>query len=421
MNTFELKIIDSDEIPFAPTSKPPGVITQQIWIDGAHLDEPHVVDVRELVRSLFKPGEYYFFTCECGESGCAGIWDGFKVRHVPGKILWHFRCPVKQPLSELDEDEEFNQWAASTTAVEYEFDREQFTLAMDRALQALKSRPEESEYSPYGFDRKDLDKLDAYHQPSFDWREEPGRRRLYFLADEENPLFLDGQFISVDRLRVSERFEADFIEWKCQSNQASPPSPLQRLEWLEKTRSLLLSAFQEGLPADIDIWLVAYQWTTNGELDPWDSDSRLISRRFLNKHSAFEYPYLCLSADKGEFSLWFDNTPEPKNERGDFVGHHNRIYDGSPFKIPFALEKALSNWASSMPGNKTPGPWDRWLLGRPPPPAQLENFDWVTFHAEGVRLATEVKELVGNQVTVFYEVPWESPAIGEMRRLEING
>lgn len=421
MNTFELKIIDSDEIPFALTSKPPGVITQQIWIDGAHLDEPHVVDVRELVRSLFKPGEYYFFTCECGESGCAGIWDGFKVRHVPGKILWHFRRPVSQKGNDLDEDDEFDQWVASTTAIEYAFDREQFTSAIDYALRELKSRPEKSEYSPYGFDREQLEKLDAYHQPSLDWREEPGRRRLYFLADEDNPLFLEGQFISVDRLGVSERFEADFIEWKCQSNQASPLSPDQRNEWLEKTRSLLLSSYQEGLPADIDIWLVVFQWTTNGELDSWSSQSRLISRWFLNKHSAFEDPYLCLSADKGGFSLWFDFTPEPKNERYRFLGSHNRIYDGCPFKIPFALEKALTNWASSMPEYKTPGPWDRWLLGRPESSAQLGDFDWATFHAEGVRLATEIKGLVGNQVTVFYEVPWRSPAIGEMRRLEING
>lgn len=421
MNTFELKIIDSDAIPFALTSKPPGVVTQQIWIDGVHLDEPHVVDVRELVRSLFKPGEYYFFTCECGESGCAGIWDGFKVRHVPGKILWHFRRPVKQPLSELDEDEEFNQWVASTTAVEYEFDREQFTLAMDRALQELKSRPEESEYSPYGFDRKDLDKLDAYQQPSLDWREEPGRRRLYFLADEANPLFLDGQFVSLDDLGLSKRFEADFFEWKHQSKQASTLSPIQRIEWLETTRSLLLSAYQEGLPDNIDIWLVAYQWAANGELDPWGSHSRLISRQFLNKHPSFEDPYLCLSAEKGGFSLWFDSTPEPKDARYAFAGHGNRIYDGCPFKIPFALEAAIINWAASMPGYKTPGPWDRWLLGRPEALAQLGDFDWPAFNKEGQRLAFEIKGLVGDALMVFYEVPWEAPSIGQTRWLEIGG
>lgn len=416
MNTFELKIIDSNEIPYSPTTKRPGVITQQIWVDGIYIDEPHAVDVSELVRSLFRPGEYFFFTCGCGEPGCAGIWDGFKVRHVPGKILWHFRRPVSQPDNDLAENDEFDQRTSVTSVVEYAFDREQFAAAMDSALKALKSRPENSEYSPYGFDRRQLDGLDAYRR-HLNWQEAPGRRQLCFIADESNPLFLDGQFISLDQLGMSKLFESKFKRWQIQRGQAGPTDIRQRLDWLEHTRALLSSAYREGLSDDIDITLVAYPWATNGQLDAWDPESRLVSRQHLPTNAAFDDQYLCLSADKGNYCLWFDSTPEPKDQRYRFVSHGSTIYDDCPFLVPFALEKRLSDWASSMPDYKTPGPWSRWLLGRPVPPVQLKNFDWATFHKEGVRMANEIKVLVGSRATVFYELPWGSPDFGKTRRI----
>ena len=419
MNTFELKIIDSDEIPFALTTKPPGVITQQIWIDGAHLDEPHVVDIRELVSSIFRPGEFYFFTCECGEPGCAGIWDGFKVRHLPEEIQWHFRRPVRQPDNDLAEEDDFHHWTSTTAAIDYKFDRQQFTYAMNHALEVLKSKQENSEYSPYGFDRKQLDSLDAYHPP-LNWEEKPGRRKLYFLVDEASQLFMDGQFVTLNQLGTSELFASMFRTWESQQKLTATLNTNQRLEWLESTRSLALSAYTEGLSDDIDIWIVAYQWTANDQLDPWDAASRLVSRQFLNIQSPFDDPFLCLSADKGSYCLWFDYTPDTKNQRYRFVSSGRNVYDSSPFLIPFALEKELLDWASRMPEYRKPGPWDRWLLGRPIPSDQMANFDWSRFHTTGQYLASEIKKIVGNRATVLYELPWESPSLGDSRRIEIK-
>lgn len=415
MNTFELKIIDSD----GTSSEPSRMVAQEIWIDGIHLDEPHVVDVCELVRSIFRPDEFFFFTCTCGEPGCAGIWEGFNVRHVPGKILWRFRRPVKEPHSDQTE-EELGQQTSCTNAVEYEFDREQFVSALDQGLRELRAKPSNSEYCPYGFDREKLDRLDVRHRP-LDWQENPVHRRLYILADETYPLFLDGQFVSLEDLGLSNEFLVGFIAWKDKATQLIPWRPDQRLEWLEDARSLALFAYLEGLPADIDIRLIAYQWTADDQLDRWAPESRLVSRLLLDRQSKFEDPYICLSAKKGRFELWFDMTPEAKNQRYRFIGYGSRVTEDCPFLIPFALEKSLSEWASQMPSYEKPASWERWLLGKPNPQEPLSKFDWPTFHAAGVRLAAEVKALVGHRAIVFYELPWEAPPYGDSRRLEIAG
>jgi hypothetical protein len=165
MNTFDLKIIDSDEIPFAPITKEPGMVVQQIWIDGIHLAEPHMVSVSELVRSLDGSGDFYIFTCKCGMPECDRIYEGIKVSHVSGKILWNFRCPVSEPDTDLPEDEALELRLSTSKLVEYEFDRDQFIQAMDKALRELKSKPENSAYSPYGFTRKHLDVLNVIGRP----------------------------------------------------------------------------------------------------------------------------------------------------------------------------------------------------------------------------------------------------------------
>jgi hypothetical protein len=165
MNTFDLKIIDSDEIPFAPMTKESGMVVQQIWIDGIHLAEPHMVNVSELVRSLDSSGEFYIFTCECGTPECARIYDGIQVSHVSGKMLWHFRQPVSESDNDLPEDEALELRLSTSKLVEYDFDRNQFIQAIDKALRELKSMPGNTAYSPYGFTRNHLDTLTVIDRP----------------------------------------------------------------------------------------------------------------------------------------------------------------------------------------------------------------------------------------------------------------
>jgi hypothetical protein len=37
----------------------------------------------------FQP-EYFFFTCECGEPGCAGLFDGVVVTRLEQTVVWRF-------------------------------------------------------------------------------------------------------------------------------------------------------------------------------------------------------------------------------------------------------------------------------------------------------------------------------------------
>lgn len=63
-------------------------------IDGEVLNIGYCMDDTELLRSFDAPGEYWFLTCSCGEPGCAGLWEPFKVEHLENGIIhWHVTCP----------------------------------------------------------------------------------------------------------------------------------------------------------------------------------------------------------------------------------------------------------------------------------------------------------------------------------------
>ncbi len=125
-----------------------------IWIDGHHLDEPHVIDFRALVRSLHAEGWHEIFTCECGDAGCAGIADGIRVTHKSGMIQWslcrpqrsaRFRSPVVKP-------------------VVFVFDHAQMLNAVLTYLEAVRSRvgshPNEFAWPVYGLNVEDVLRID---------------------------------------------------------------------------------------------------------------------------------------------------------------------------------------------------------------------------------------------------------------------
>lgn len=417
MNKFELRIVDSLEVPFSTEFVPPGHVAQQIWIDGMHLDEGHAVDVLELVRSLYAPGERYIFTCGCGESGCASIWDGVQVRHAPGRIYWHFRRPMAMPLTNQNDRIEFEQWLQNSTEATYVFDRSQLMSEIDRAVKELKAKPATTQYSPYGFDRQDVEALDIYQCPASSWHA-TGKRSLYFLIGEPDPWLFEGKFISLEALGVLPVSSNELMAWY--RERPIHANPEQRSAWLEELRSRLLSVYQSGLPDGIDLYIVANCWTNDGELDVWKPEFRLISREWLSRNTVCE-PYLCFTADRDGFSVWFESSPEPKDFRAGFIGHYQKIYDHTPFLITLSLEKALLDWASSMPGAVLPGPWDRWFLGVPKPHGAQSDFNWQAFNDEGMRIGMALKALVGDQVAVLYELPPEQTSSNEKRRITIDG
>lgn len=130
------------------------IVTTEIWIDGEHLDEPHPIDIFELVRSLKAAGEYSIFTCSCSSAGCADI-EGVKVSVSKDTITWRLR----RPLSRVSFKSHI-EWLTESTEYVFTFDRKQFTQEIKQEIiYADYSHPWLTEYAPTGFDRSSISKL----------------------------------------------------------------------------------------------------------------------------------------------------------------------------------------------------------------------------------------------------------------------
>ena len=145
MNVLEIKITRDDSKHARVT----------IWINGVVVNEPHPIDLRELARSCFESGNFYIFTCGCGDSGCANIHEGVQVTHDLNTTWWRFRRP--QSMDGFSDREE---WTSKAVEHEYDFARSAYLKAITTAItDADHSHPLDTEYSPYGFERIDLHDL----------------------------------------------------------------------------------------------------------------------------------------------------------------------------------------------------------------------------------------------------------------------
>lgn len=61
-----------------------------------------VVDTPELVKSISASGEYFIFTCGCGDSGCAGIDNGIIVDHKNEVVKWLIPDPISNRNIQVD-------------------------------------------------------------------------------------------------------------------------------------------------------------------------------------------------------------------------------------------------------------------------------------------------------------------------------
>lgn len=420
MNTFELVFIAEEN---SPEQVAEGLGTeqvyQQIWIDGAHLDEPHAIDLNALMRSLFRPGEFFIFTCGCGNSGCANIWEGIFVRHEPGVIRWRFRRPACARGFGTSYRDECEDWERHAQWVECAFDRDQMLSDIASALCVVREQtPPGADYSPHGFERKHLDALNPYGRFSdISWSEYTGQS-LFFLADEQEKFFLDGRFLALNELGLSDSFQTRFQIW-LRNTDSYRTDPDKRLSWLEASRSLMLAAYREGLPADTNIYLAAHRWTSSGMLDSWGQEERLVDRAWLDTVSPLSRPYVCLSAQNRQFQLWMDDSAKRKSSRSGFIGYSGGC-KGS-FLVPFEIERAMCAWAARMPGKEIPD----WALSfhwahRPAfGTVSRFNFDWEKFDQEGIALGRQLQAILGDRATVMYERPWDEDSRSDSSRIAV--
>ncbi|WP_285906313.1 hypothetical protein [Pseudodesulfovibrio pelocollis] len=100
-------------------------------VDGQFLHEPNVyVDPVDLVTSSTMSGEFFIYTCDCGDPSCLGIDDGVVVSHAADTVKWRLRNPISWPAEESMPD-----W---THDAEFVFPREQYVQQIAQALDHAK-------------------------------------------------------------------------------------------------------------------------------------------------------------------------------------------------------------------------------------------------------------------------------------------
>jgi hypothetical protein len=52
----------------------------------------------EFINSLYNPGRYFIFTCDCGDPGCAGWFKGIQVDATAEYFTWLIEEKVPEPI-----------------------------------------------------------------------------------------------------------------------------------------------------------------------------------------------------------------------------------------------------------------------------------------------------------------------------------
>nr|WP_287413137.1 hypothetical protein [Pseudodesulfovibrio sp.] len=107
-----------------------GYIDFNLSVDGQYLHEVGVyIDPVNLVTSASISGEFFIYTCDCGNPACQGIEEGVNVSHTPETVVWRLKNPISWPP-----DESRPEWAHDA---EFVFPKDmylqQISIALDHA------------------------------------------------------------------------------------------------------------------------------------------------------------------------------------------------------------------------------------------------------------------------------------------------
>lgn len=93
-------------------------------VDGQYLHEVNIyVDPVNLITSITMSGEFFIYTCDCGNPGCQGIDEGVTVSHAGDTVVWRLKNPISWPTDEPRPD-----WAHDA---EFTFSKSQNNTAPD--------------------------------------------------------------------------------------------------------------------------------------------------------------------------------------------------------------------------------------------------------------------------------------------------
>ena len=100
-------------------------------VDGQYLHDVNVyVDPVALVNSSAMSGEFFIYTCDCGNPACLGIDDGVMVSHTPDTVKWRLSNPIAWPPEEPRPD-----WAHEA---EFTFPKDEYLFQVATALDHAK-------------------------------------------------------------------------------------------------------------------------------------------------------------------------------------------------------------------------------------------------------------------------------------------
>ncbi len=124
---------------------PDGVWTA-LFIDGQEITSrewPSLVDLTQLRRSAEEDGEFFIFTCECGDAGCAGIDEPVIVTRDAESVHWQlgdaWRFIGVSPEAGRDWEEQArgaDGGAAANVPREFVFSAEQYATAIEQDISA---------------------------------------------------------------------------------------------------------------------------------------------------------------------------------------------------------------------------------------------------------------------------------------------
>lgn len=70
-------------------------IDLNLTVDGQYLHDVGVyIDPVALVTSSAMSGEFFIYTCDCGNPACLGIDEGVHVSHAGDTVRWRLRNPI---------------------------------------------------------------------------------------------------------------------------------------------------------------------------------------------------------------------------------------------------------------------------------------------------------------------------------------
>jgi len=188
----------------------------ELKVNDVFLHPELSVDLRALAKSSQCSGEFDIFTCGCGIAGCAGIFEGIRVEHLPEAVVWDF----KEPLSErgyfhLSDDD----WAGIRKPVRLSFDPDEYQQNIGIGIRKIKAMVLETDRPvSLGISHFGKNELMALEMEVFSSRLDVPEKHLIAKQveiDAYNDLIMaGGNYYWLDQLHLPEELHATYLTWK---------------------------------------------------------------------------------------------------------------------------------------------------------------------------------------------------------------